>query len=235
LTGIECLWIQTSDGKNQPLLLAAERGFSDEMRAEITAMDLGHSFSGEVLGQGGKIIIPNLNHDGMYGLDTFRQAGYHWLVAVPLMTYRACGIMGIASKKKSLLDDEMPELMGVVGGLIANALIKAHLAKDFSVKNKPVKTPEIPLVKPPDKALAAPPEALIEPPPEALKDPPPAEDKTADIIVVRKIAPAIQPEITIDVIKNTPPALSPPPETPLKHTHFHTHSRKMETFRKAHR
>jgi hypothetical protein len=85
----------------------------------------------------------------------------------------------------------------VVGGLIAAALIKAHVSRNFPPRKK-------------SSILSAP-----EPP---------------------KDIPA--PEIKTEAVTHTPvpPPPQSSPENPTKPavTHFHSHSRKMESFRKAH-
>jgi hypothetical protein len=260
VTGIECLWIQTTgEGKARILKLAAERGFSEAMKAEIRGMDMGHSFTGEIIGRGGKIIITNLNNDGLYGLDTFRTGGYRWLAAVPLMTYRANGILGAASRKKNLLEDETPELLMVVGGMIASALTKAYLSRNIAIAKKPaaVETPE------PVKATHPPvqqneiiiPEINNEPvfnqAPVTVPEPEiPREDDTPEIDKepVFNIFPAAAftpelpnendpPETYRERVFKTPAVTPPNPENPTGNTggQFHAHSRRMESFRRAHR
>jgi transcriptional regulator with GAF, ATPase, and Fis domain len=125
---IDCCWIQTiNNRKPKRLYLAAERGFSPEMRQEISAMDMGHGFSEQIIGLGHKIIIPDLANDGLYGLSSFPAKGYRWLVAVPLMTYRVHGILGAAGRHRKRLKKDTADLIMVIAGLIATALAKAHL------------------------------------------------------------------------------------------------------------
>ncbi|MGD1118471.1 MAG: GAF domain-containing protein [Dehalococcoidales bacterium] len=141
---VECCWIQTvSEGKNQPLTLAAERGFSAEMKSEIAAMGPNHGFSGRIVGMGQKIVIPDFSRDGVYGLDSFKKAGYRWLVAVPLLTYRVYGILGTASRNRRILRRETAELEMVVAGMIASALSKVHLSRGFPLRKKP-QPPSVP-------------------------------------------------------------------------------------------
>ena len=139
---VDCCWIQTiTDRKYKKLLLAAERGFSPEMRQEIGTMDLSHRFSEQIIGLGHKIIIPDLANDGRYGLPSFRKKGYKWLVAVPLMTYRAHGILGIASLNRKLLKKDTPDLIMTIAGLIATALSKSQLAHHTPAQEKPPAEP----------------------------------------------------------------------------------------------
>jgi hypothetical protein len=133
---VECCWIQTSEGGRRARL-AAERGLTPEMRAELASMDMGHSFAGEIIGLGHRIVIPELAADGAYGLASFRKAGFKWLVAVPLMTYRVHGILGIASRSRKLLRKETPELTMVIGGLIGTALNKSRLFQKSAKAEKP--------------------------------------------------------------------------------------------------
>jgi hypothetical protein len=216
---IECCWIQTiRDRKNQLLSLAADRGFSDKMRSEVASMDLTHDFCGQIIGAGHKIIIPDLNNDGAYGLPSFRAAGYKWLVAVPLMTYRAWGLLGTASKNKKLLEKDTADLIMVIAGLIANALSKAHLSGS---SNRRGKQPEV-LCLPPDKMTLLSDTTTITAPvtPPVFSSPtlPPGTPKEEDhlVITVEKKA-----------------SLEKKPQKPVDPV-FHSHTRKMETFRKTH-
>ncbi len=86
--GTECCWVQTIDGAGRSLQLAAERGFNSEMRREVSELDMARGFGRQVVGLASSIVIPDLSRDGRYGLRSFGTAGYRWLVAVPLMTYR---------------------------------------------------------------------------------------------------------------------------------------------------
>lgn len=259
---IECCWIQTiSDRKNQKLSLAANRGFSDGMKAEIASMDLQHDFTSQIIGMGKKITIPDLNNDGLYGLDTFRTCGYRWLVAVPLMTYRVYGLLGTASKNRKLLDKHTTELIMVIGGLVANALSKAHFAAIAVQCSKPPDTtvfkpekappfpgttietaPDIPAAKVTHESVPA---ALHANP--APTSPPP---EISEVIVVEKKArpekPAIilaetqaPPEepLVINGVKKTPAEKASPGSSSPKAIDpaFHSHTHKMETFRKTHK
>jgi hypothetical protein len=137
---IECCWIQVINGmKDNKLLLAAERGFSPEIRREIDAMDVGHAFSKQIIGLGHKIIIPNLYHDGLYGLPSFRDSGFKWLVAAPLMTYRVYGILGTASRNRKLLKKDTADLIKVIAGLIATSLSKTYLSSQSTGEAEPAK------------------------------------------------------------------------------------------------
>jgi transcriptional regulator with GAF, ATPase, and Fis domain len=213
---IDCCWIQTiDDRKHKKLLLTAERGFSPEIRQEVAAMDMSHSFSEQILGLGHKIIIPDLSNDGRYGLPSFRATGYKWLVAVPLMTYRAHGILGIASRNRKLLKKDTADLVMVLAGLIAASLSKSHLSRQLPAPEKPATAASI---KTGEELKTA--ETKPSPiPARAAKE----ELKTTEN---KKEAPV-----------KTPPPVNPPQNKPAKRPDgaFHSHARKMEQFRKTHR
>jgi signal transduction protein with GAF and PtsI domain len=135
--GIECCWVQTVDARKRLLHLAAERGFTPEMRRDITAVDMGHNFGKQIIGLGNSIVIPDLSANGRYGLPSFRAAGYRWLVAAPLMTYRVHGVLGVASRNKKRLHKETADLITVIGGLIGTALNKAGLSRSSPAPKRP--------------------------------------------------------------------------------------------------
>ena len=128
--GTECCWVQTINGDKRSLQLAAERGFNAEIRREVSALDITRGFGRQVVGLANGIVIPDLSRDGRYGLSAFGAAGYRWLVAVPLMTYRVHGVLGIASRDKKRLRKETPDLALVIAGLIGTALNRAGLSAE---------------------------------------------------------------------------------------------------------
>ena len=128
--GAECCWVQTIDSSKRSLQLVAERGFNREMRQEVSALDMARGFGKQVVGLASPVVIPDLSHDGHYGLDSFRAAGYKWMVAVPLLTYRVHGVLGIASRDKKWLRKETPDLALVIAGLIGTALNRAGLSEN---------------------------------------------------------------------------------------------------------
>jgi len=134
---IECCWVQTINARKKELNLSAERGFTPAMQSEMASMDMNDRFTKQVVGLGDHIVIPNLSNDGLYGLSSFRNAGYRWLVAAPLLTYRVHGVLGIASRHKKSFRKETAELVRVIGGLIGNALNKADLSRHSPASGNP--------------------------------------------------------------------------------------------------
>jgi len=215
---VDCCWIQTiDDRKHKKLLLAAERGFSPEIRQEVVAMDMNHSLSEQILGLGHKIIIPDLSNDGLYGLPSFRKTGYKWLVAVPLMTYRAHGILGIASRNRKLLKKDTADLVMVIAGLIATSLSKSHLSRQLTAPEKPAAAATASVKTGEELKIV-----------ETKPSPVPARAAKEELKATEKKTEA--------PIK-TPPPVNPPPSKPAKRPDgaFHSHARKMEQFRKTHR
>jgi hypothetical protein len=146
---IDCCWIQTINDRNRKKLsLSAERGFSPEMKREITDMEMDDTLSEQIIGLGHKVVVTDLASDGVYGLPSFNEAGYKWMVAVPLMTYRVHGILGTASRSRKALKRDTPDLVMVIAGLIAASLSKAELARQFkgdkTSRATPAEASEIP-------------------------------------------------------------------------------------------
>ena len=134
---VECCWVQTINARQRLLHLAAERGFSSEIRREMSSVDVARGFGRQVVGLANGIVIPDLSRDGRFGLSSFRAAGYRWLVAVPLMTYRVHGLLGVASHHKKRLRKETADLVMVIAGLIGTALNKAGLSRESPLPEKP--------------------------------------------------------------------------------------------------
>ncbi len=165
---IECCWVQTINAGKRSLHLAAERGFTSDMQTEMSAMDIRHGFTRQVVGLGDEIVIPNLSSDGLYGLSSFRSAGYKWMVAAPLMTYRVNGVLGIASRNKKRLHKETADLVMVIAGLIGTALNRAGLSQQSPVPEKI----EQPVNKENPKNAIIPPEELRTPTEKHVVKPP---------------------------------------------------------------
>lgn len=171
---------------------------------------------------GNKIIVPDLNSDSLYAPASFRTAGFKWLVAVPLMTYRAHGLLGAASKNRKSLEKDTPDLIMVIAGLIANALSKSHLTGSFIRRSNKPPEPAIMDTKVETKAGAA--EAAL------LTD---TQTEIAPVTTTTNATP----------LQNSPPLKGEHPSAPpfLKSSPkkidpaFHAHKSKMESFRKAHR
>jgi hypothetical protein len=249
---VECCWIQTiSDRKYQKLKLAAERGFSPEIRQEIGTMDMSHSFSEQIIGRGQKIVIPDLSNDGLYGLPSFRATGFRWLVAVPLMTYRVHGILGIASRNRKLLQKHTAELTMVIAGMIAASLSKAQLSHQLPEVEKPAGQPSLEI----KGELQSTVENTVNEPALEIESKLPVETAVSSSpalefkegLTIAGENPAGEPALEV---KEEPPMTREKPETrvniaapanpPIQKPvavpdiAFHVHARKMQMFRKSH-
>lgn len=124
---IDCCWIQLIDSESRKLSLAAYRGFTPDMEREISSLDPGWNHSNQIVGIGYKVIIPDLTRDREHSFLSFRRGGIHWLVAVPVRTYRVQGILGIASRTKKQFSNEIADLLMVIAGQLGLATDKANL------------------------------------------------------------------------------------------------------------
>lgn len=141
MLGAECTWLQTAD--NGGLRLAAGRGLTPAMEAQLTGLGRAHPLRQMVLGRGETASFPDLaSADGAVPA-AFRQAGLRWLVAAPLMTHRAGGILGVASVRRKTYDRDLPTLVRTVGGMIGGALQRARL------DTLPAPDPDVEIAPPP--------------------------------------------------------------------------------------
>jgi hypothetical protein len=190
------------------------------MQSEIKTMNPDHSFNEQIIGMGQKIVIPDLSNDGMYGLSSFRDAGYKWLIAVPLMTYRVHGLLGMASRKKKQLQRETSDLALVIAGLIGSALNRSYLFQKTVMQKKSVPvTLEIistNVDKPDDKPVL-----------ETNKKP---DNKP---ILETHEKPDDKPVMKTREEPETEPTTTEISDRP-KEDAFHKHTRKMERFRRSH-
>ena len=93
----------------------------------MTHMNKDHPLFQEVLGMGNRIVIPNLSLDGAYGLSVFEKAGFYSLVAVPITTYKALGILGAADEKKRKFSSDIAQLLSVIASLVGVSLTKTSI------------------------------------------------------------------------------------------------------------
>ena len=107
--------------------MVASRGFTPVLQREMASLNAGHRFSQEIVGFGHKIIIPDLSHDNNQDLSVFEKAGFCSLVAVPVMTYRIHGVLGVAYRVRKKFDDDFPDLIVVIANLIGMAFTKFRL------------------------------------------------------------------------------------------------------------
>ncbi len=124
------------DSGNDKLPLAASLGFTPEMKREMALMDPEHIFNHEIIGLGHKIIVPSLNRNGRYNIPVFKKAGFRSLIAVPIMTYRIYGILGLAYRARMRFSDEFAQLVSVIGSLIGMSLNKSLLSKQPAQKKR---------------------------------------------------------------------------------------------------
>ncbi|MFC1962156.1 GAF domain-containing protein [Chloroflexota bacterium] len=127
--GTDCSWIQLHDPLSHKLNLVSSRNFTNEIHNTMCQMDVNHYCVKEIVGLGNKIVIPNLSMDGRYGLVVFEEAGFRSLIAVPIMTYKVLGIMGIAYRTNKKLINEFPQLITVIANLVGMALNKEIIAE----------------------------------------------------------------------------------------------------------
>jgi hypothetical protein len=121
---------------NDKLPLVASLGFTPEMKREMALMEPGHIFNHEIIGLGHKIIVPSLNRNGRYNIPVFKKAGFRSLIAVPIMTYRIYGILGLAYRARMKFSDEFAQLVSVIGSLIGMSLNKSMLSKQPAQKKR---------------------------------------------------------------------------------------------------
>jgi len=141
---IECCWVQLISVGSKRLKLAAARGFTPDMTREMAAMDLSHPFTREVISVGNNISIPNLSRGGSYHISTFTRAGYRSLMAVPIMTYKVHGIMGVAFRSRKRFDKDYTEMLTVIANLIGMALNKSRLSRQDRNRQEPTGTVDPP-------------------------------------------------------------------------------------------
>jgi len=140
LLGIDCCWMQLLNPNSRKLELVSSRGFTSDIKREMAILDMEHGLYQQILGLGNKVVISNIHRDGAYGLSSFGKNGFYSLVAVPVRTHRVHGIMGIASRNKMRLPNELPELLIVIASMVIIALLRANLYQSALIGERRTKT-----------------------------------------------------------------------------------------------
>jgi transcriptional regulator with GAF, ATPase, and Fis domain len=121
-------WVQLIDSEDRNLRLIASRSSTPE-----TARVVGLTDSQRILGErvvvGLEVVIPDLSRNGKDGLVSFSLAGLRSLAAVPIRTYHTQGVIGVASRTKKRLDNDVAELLMTVAGLVGATLNVADLGR----------------------------------------------------------------------------------------------------------
>lgn len=128
LSGIfkaDCSWAQLADAGGDGLSLVASLGFTADMKRELDRIDRSHRFSREIVGLGHKIVIPSLSRDGKYNIPIFEESGFGSLLAVPIITYRISGVLGMAFRTRTKFGKDQIQLFEVIAGLIGMSLQKS--------------------------------------------------------------------------------------------------------------
>jgi signal transduction protein with GAF and PtsI domain len=139
----DCCWVQLVNAGNNQLPLVASLGFSPDMKQGMNSMEKDHLFPHEIIGLGHNINIPSLNRDGRYDIPFFAESGYKSLLAVPIMTYRVHGILGIAYRSRVKFSEEFAHLITVIANLLGMALHKSNIDTQRLMKNQPENSPSV--------------------------------------------------------------------------------------------
>ena len=128
LLGVDYGWVQLVGSADRNLRMVASRGSTPEMTGMVGLTD-SQRILGERVVVGLKVVIPDLSRDGRDGLSSFGLAGLRSLAAVPIRTYHTHGVIGVASRAKKYIDNEVAELLMTVAGLVGATLNVAELGR----------------------------------------------------------------------------------------------------------
>ncbi|MFC1942745.1 GAF domain-containing protein [Chloroflexota bacterium] len=132
---VDCCWIQLVNADGHGLHLVSSRGFTDDMQSAMSQISLSHQIGREVVGLGHNLIIPDLSQNGHYDMSAFEKEGFFSLIIVPIMTYKAQGILGTGSRERKRTAKDFSQLFAVIASIIGMAINKCML-KDQSLLNK---------------------------------------------------------------------------------------------------
>lgn len=158
--GVDCCWVQLITASNNGLSLSACCGFTSDMQHKMATMDLSHPLGQQVVGIGSALVIPDLSQNGHFDMSLFEEAGFRSLIAVPVLTYRPYGIMGVAYRTTKRFTKADSDLFTVIAGVIGMALNKCVLIEQASLDKTHVPNKVRPSLLPTEDAKTQKPELL---------------------------------------------------------------------------
>jgi hypothetical protein len=129
--GTNCGWVQVITPGSNKLVLSAHQGFTPHIQDKMAAMDLSHPLAKEVIGIGSSVTIPDLSQNGNLDMSMFTEAGFVALIAVPIMTYRVQGIMGIVYRTRKSFTKDDTDLVTAAASIMGLALSKCTSLKQI--------------------------------------------------------------------------------------------------------
>lgn len=158
---MDCCWVQMLTSNDHELSLSAYCGFTPYMRDKMARVNLNHPLGQEVVGLGNSIIIPDLSRDGHFDISLFEEAGFSSLMAVPIMTYRVQGIMGVGYRTKKQFTRDDSNFLTIIAGVIGMAVNKCILLEQANRLEKSQVSDSVPhSLSPADKSQVQEPELL---------------------------------------------------------------------------
>jgi len=127
--GTNCGWVQVITPGSDKLVLSAHQGFTPHIQDKMAAMNLDHPLAKEVIGIGTSVTIPDLSQNGNIDMSMFIEAGFVALIAVPIITYRIQGIMGVVYRTRKRFTKDDTDLVTAVASIMGLALNKCASLK----------------------------------------------------------------------------------------------------------
>jgi transcriptional regulator with GAF, ATPase, and Fis domain len=137
--GTNCGWVQVITPGSNKLVLSAHQGFTPHIQDKMAAMDMNHPLVKDVIGIGTSVTIPDLNQDGNLGMSMFAEAGFITLIAVPIITYRVQGIMGVVYRTRKNFTKDDTDLVTAVASIMGLALNKSTSLKQIDTSRRGAK------------------------------------------------------------------------------------------------
>ncbi len=139
--GTNCCWVQVIAPGSNKLILSAHQGFTPYIQEKMAAMDLNHPLAKEIIGAGTSVTIPDLSQDGHLGMSMFAESGFVALIAVPIITYRVNGIMGVVYRTRKRFTKDDSDLITAVASIIGIAINEFTSPKPTDDEQRTKKAP----------------------------------------------------------------------------------------------
>ena len=126
-------WIYLLNEDGSALVLAAQRGFSQEMTAEAQTIELGKSMTGKVAQSGQPIVVDQISGETHPCMEVCRREELCAFASVPIESKdKVLGVLSVFSRAPSEPESQEVQLLTSIGHQVGVAVENARLAEEAS-------------------------------------------------------------------------------------------------------
>jgi PAS domain S-box-containing protein len=130
MTYVDGGWVQLLEADSRNLRLETQRGFTEQMVREMSAIPVGKFVTGQVVESGEPAIFEDIASNGWPGTPSAAQAGMRSFFAVAIKSRdRVLGVLGVFSRSPTQLEPQRLQVLTACGYQLGMAIERARLAQ----------------------------------------------------------------------------------------------------------